>query len=169
MLSSDAINEDRQATFSFLNKQTTPLGANLTKTVDYCVNWHKFDYCCIDVLPHGVRWRVLNKVELHVSCSKFFPSLFQAIWWTSISALTNIKTRSKSSFPWQIFHSSYKTVVTGNHTVTQHHWWNKQVELIGYCINGKMNEPVLENSMFNHDKSYELVTNGHLGWFYQNI
>ena len=28
-----------------------------------------------------------------------------------------------------------------------------------------MNEPVLENSMFNHDKSYELVTNGQLGRF----
>ena len=46
-------------------------------------------------------------------------------------------------------------VVTGNHTVTQHHL-NKRVALIWFCINGEMNQPVFENSMFTDDKSYEI-------------
>ena len=45
--------------------------------------------------------------------------------------------------------------MTGNHTETQHHW-NKQVKL-SFFINGQMNKPVFENSMFTNDKSYEII------------
>ena len=41
---------------------------------------------------------------------------------TSIYDLTNIKTRSKSDFPQKLARGSEQdVVVTGNHTVTQHH------------------------------------------------
>ena len=46
---------------------------------------------------------------------------------TSIYDLTNIKTRSKSGFPQKFARGSEQdVVVTGNHTVTQHHK-NKRV------------------------------------------
>ena len=46
-----------------------PLGAtNFTEVLDYRVDWHEFDYCCIGVLSNCTRWQVLNKLELHVSC-----------------------------------------------------------------------------------------------------
>ena len=53
------------------------------------------------------------------------------------------------------YESEQDVVVTGNHTVTQHHQ-NKRVALSSFCINGEMNEPVFENSMFTDDKSYQV-------------
>ena len=51
------------------------------------------------------------------------------------------------------YKSVQDVVVTGNHTVTQHHY-NKRVALISFCTNGEMNEPGYENSMFTDDKNY---------------
>ena len=87
---------------------------------------------------------------------KFSVPIFRAIWWTSINDLTNIETKSKYGFSLKFaYESEQYVVVTGNHTVTQHHL-NKRVELISFWINGKMSEPVFENSMFTDDKSYEM-------------
>ena len=53
------------------------------------------------------------------------------------------------------YESEQDVVVTGNHTVIQHHQ-NKRVAIISFCIDGEMNEPVFENSMFTGDKIYEM-------------
>ena len=51
------------------------------------------------------------------------------------------------------YESEQDVVVTGNHTVTQHHY-NKRVAFISFCINGEMNEPGFENSMLTDNKNY---------------
>ena len=72
------------------------------------------------------------------------------------SMISQISKQETNQVSHKNLHRSEQDVaVTSNHNVTQHHS-NKWEELISFCINGKMNEPVFENSMFTDDKSYEI-------------